>query len=136
MATGHIALLNRILKAGVPLNGSLSFLNDWTYFTSNPQQDFDQLTTTGPHAGTVGAFGAGMRVSTSYGHLIPDDTKTRFWASDSERVIETARYFALKLFGPEWEKAGKATLEIIPESFDRRADTLTPGDTCLKYIRR
>ncbi|PYI03516.1 phosphoglycerate mutase-like protein [Aspergillus sclerotiicarbonarius CBS 121057] len=130
----HIALLNIIFKAGVPLNGSLSFLNDWTYLTSSPQQDFDQLTTTGPHSGTSGAFRAGLHAFVSYGYLIPDDSKITFWASDSERVIKTAHYFALGMLGPEWEKAGKATLEIIPESFDRGADTLTPGDTCLRYI--
>lgn len=38
------------------------------------------------------------------------------------------------MFGLDWEKNGKAELEIIPETFDRRANTLTPGDTCLKYL--
>lgn len=33
-----------------------------------------------------------------------------------------------------WEKDGTAELQIIPETFERRADTLTPGDTCLKYL--
>ncbi|GLA73827.1 acid phosphatase pho5 [Aspergillus tubingensis] len=134
MTTGHLALLDRIHKAGIPLNGSLSFLNNWTYITTNPERDFEQLTTTGPYAGTHQAFETGVRFAARYGHLIPSDAKTKFWASDSERVIETAQHFASGLFGPDWEKIGKAALEIIPETFDRRADTLTPGDTCLKYL--
>lgn len=115
-------------------NGSLAFLNNWTYFTEDPSKDFEQLTTTGPYAGTLEAFTTGVRFRTRYEHLLPTDSKTRFWASDSERVIETARYFASGLFGLDWEKVGSAELQIIPETLDRRADTLTPGDTCLKYI--
>lgn len=115
-------------------NGSLAFLNNWTYFTDDPSKDFEQLTTTGPYAGTLEAFTTGTRFRTRYEHLLPKDSKTRFWASDSMRVIETARYFASGLFGLDWEKDGTAELQIIPETLDRRADTLTPGDTCLKYI--
>lgn len=116
------------------LNGSLSFLNHWTYFTDNPVEDFDQLTTTGPYAGTLQAFTTGVRFRTRYGHLIPGNFRTRFWASDSNRVIETAKYFASGLFGLNWENNGAAALQIIPETFDQRADTLTPGDTCFNYL--
>ncbi|RDW72574.1 uncharacterized protein DSM5745_07746 [Aspergillus mulundensis] len=130
----HLDLLKRIQEANVVLNGSLSFLNDWDYFTSNPEKDFDQLTRTGPYSGTLGAFTTGTRLLTRYQHLLPNDSKIKFWASDCQRVIETAQYFAYGLLGLDWEKRGKAELEIIPETFDRRADTLTPGDTCLKYL--
>ncbi|PYH91930.1 phosphoglycerate mutase-like protein [Aspergillus ellipticus CBS 707.79] len=130
----HIALLNRINEAGVPLNDSLSFINNWTYFTSDPQRDFEQLTATGPYAGTLEAFTTGVRFLTRYEHLVPHDSKTKLWASDSARVISTARYFTSGLFGLGWETNGKAELEVIPETFERRADTLTPGDTCLRYI--
>lgn len=116
------------------INGSLSFLNDWEYFTSTPETDFDQLTRTGPYSGTLGAFTTGARLLTRYQHLLPRDSKIRFWASDCQRVIETAKYFAYGLLGLDWEKDGKAELEVIPETFDRRADTLTPGDTCLRYL--
>ncbi|KAL4904624.1 hypothetical protein BDW74DRAFT_168238 [Aspergillus multicolor] len=130
----HLDLLKRIKGADVVLNGSISFLNDWEYFTSDPEKDFDQLTRTGPYSGTLGAFTTGTRLLTRYQHLLPTDTKIKFWASDCQRVIETAQYFAYGLLGLDWEKSGKAELEIIPETFDRRADTLTPGDTCRKYL--
>jgi hypothetical protein len=134
LSQGHIALLNRIKEANVALNGSLSFWNDWEYITSTPDEDFDQLTRTGPYSGTLGGFTTGVRLSTRYQHLIPAKSRVRFWASDCQRVIETAKYFAYGLFGLDWESSGKAELEIIPETFDRRADTLTPGDTCLRYL--
>ncbi|KAL4782701.1 histidine phosphatase superfamily [Aspergillus varians] len=130
----HLDLLTRIKEANVVLNGSLSFLNNWDYFTSTPERDFDQLTRTGPYSGTLGAFTTGARLLTRYKHLLPRDSPTRFWASNCQRVIETAQYFASGLLGLDWESSGKAELEIIPEAFDRQADTLTPGDTCLKYI--
>lgn len=86
-----------------------------------------------------------MKLRTRYDHLIDDDdrgsgntttTTTHLWASDSNRVIETARYFSTGFFGLDWEdqkNKAKAVLHIIPETDDRGADTLTPGDTCLRY---
>lgn len=133
-APGHLQFLERLKALATPLNGSLAFLNNWTYFTDNPSRDFGQLTSTGPYAGTLGAFTTGVRFRTRYSELLPKDTKTRLWASDSQRVIDTARYFASGLFGLDWESAGKAELQVIPETFDRGADTLTPGDTCRKYL--
>ncbi|KAL4977929.1 hypothetical protein BDW66DRAFT_165317 [Aspergillus desertorum] len=130
----HLDLLKRIKEANAILNGSLSFLNNWDYFTSTPEEDFDQLTSTGPYSGTLGAFTTGTRLLTRYHHLPPNESKFTFWASDSQRVIETARYFGFGLLGLDWEDNGKAELEIIPEAIDRRADTLMPGDTCRKYL--
>ncbi|KAL4958140.1 histidine phosphatase superfamily [Aspergillus filifer] len=137
----HLDLLHCIRETNAPLNGSLSFLNNWTYFTDTPSTDFDQLTRTGPYSGTLGSFATGARLLTRYQHLLSkslineQDNTLRFWASDCRRVIETARYFASGLLGENWKSTGKAELEIIPETFDRRADTLTPGDTCLNYLQ-
>ncbi|RAH42893.1 putative MFS transporter [Aspergillus brunneoviolaceus CBS 621.78] len=142
----HIALLKRIRDANVKLNGSLSFLNNWTYFTDDPSTDFDQLTTTGPYAGTLQSHTTGLHFSARYKHLLTSNRSSRLklWASDCNRVIQTAQHFASGLFGspsassspPGWqaEPSAKATLEVIPETFDRGADTLTPGDTCLRYL--
>lgn len=126
--------MKRIEEVNVPLNGSLSFLNNWTYFTNDSSKDFNQLTTTGPYAGTLQAFTTGVRFRTRYGHLLPNNIKTRLWASDSNRVIQAAKYFSSGLFGLDWEKDGDAVLQIIPETFEQRANTLAPGDTCLNYL--
>lgn len=133
-----MALIERLKGLNIPLNGSLSFFNDgWTYFTDNPEEDFEQLTSTGPYAGTLGSFTTGVRFRTRYGHLLPKPgMKMRLWASDSKRVIDTAKYFAAGLFGinVDWERNDIAEVDVIPETMDRGSDTLTPGDTCLRYI--
>lgn len=82
----------------------------------------------------MGAFTTGVRFRTRYEHLIPPNTQTRLWASDSGRVIDTARHFASGFFGLDWERTEKAQLQIVPETFERGADTLTPGDTCMNYL--
>ncbi|KAJ6122116.1 hypothetical protein N7512_004581 [Penicillium capsulatum] len=130
----HVKLIERISKLQKSLSGSLSFLNDWTYFTEDPSRDLGQLTSTGPYAGTLSAFTTGVRFRTRYSSLIPSNSTVRFWASDSKRVVDTARYFASGMFGLDWESAGKAALQVIPETFERGANTLTPGDTCHKYL--
>ncbi|KAE8551591.1 hypothetical protein EYB25_005481 [Talaromyces marneffei] len=134
----HLALVERLKRLDIPLNGSLSFFNDgWAYFTDNPEQDFEQLTSTGPYAGTLGSFTTGVRFRTRYGHLLPKPgLKMRLWASDSKRVIDTARYFAAGLFGIsiDWERNDIAEVDVIPETLDRGTDTLTPGGTCVRYI--
>lgn len=108
---------------------------------SEPSAQHDQLTTTGPYAGTLSAFTTGTKLRTRYLSLLSSPTHPKplnFWASDCNRVIETARYFATGFFGLDWETSSpkgtlKANLHIIPETLDRGADTLTPGDTCLGY---
>jgi acid phosphatase len=134
MSEGQLALLARIKESNLILNGSLAPVNNWTYFTDNPSKDLEHLTATGPYAGTLDAFTTGVRFRTRYEHLLPNGSSTRLWASDSERVIQTARYFSSGLFGLDWETDGAAELQVIPETPDRRADTLTPGDTCLRYV--
>ena len=99
----------------------------------DPQKHLEQLTTTGPFAGVLEAFTTGVKLRTRYGHLVDElaENRTTLWASGSNRVIETGRYFSAGFFGIDWEKS--ASLKVIPETDDLGADTLTPGDTCLKY---
>jgi acid phosphatase len=129
-----VKLITRIEEAGSHFAGDLSFLNNWTFF-AYPESHFEQLTTTGPYAGTLEAFTTGVKLRTRYQQLFPSDKakKIRYWASDSKRVIETARYFAAGFFGLDWNKDA-AELQVIPETEDLGADTLTPSDTCTKYL--
>ncbi len=104
--------------------------------TEDPSKNHNQLTTTGPYAGTLSAFKTGTILRSRYLHLFhsrKNGTKTTFWASDSERVIESARLFASRFWGLDWS-SDDARLKIIPETSDLGADTLTPGDTCAAYI--
>ncbi|EPS28483.1 hypothetical protein PDE_03429 [Penicillium oxalicum 114-2] len=130
----HLSFLERARNLKSPFNSSLEFLNNWTYFTDNPERDFGQLTTTGPYAGALTAFTTGVQFRTRYKDLLGLGSSIRFWASDSQRVIDSARHFAAGLFGLDWETRGAAELEIIPEIFERGANTLTPGNTCRRYL--
>ena len=100
----------------------------------DPAAHHDQLTATGPYAGTLSAFTTGTKLRTRYSHLIPShfDQKTSLWACDSNRVVQTARYFSAGFFGLDWASTA-ATLHVVSENPDLGADTLTPGDTCLEY---
>jgi acid phosphatase len=131
-------LVDRIKSPNVTLEGPLAFVEEWEYFSSDPQANFEQLTTTGPYAGTLDAFATGVRLRTRYAHLFPGRLppgrgKTGLWASDAGRVVDTARYFAAGFFGLNWKDT--ATLHVIPETSDLGGDTLTPGDTCLAYVK-
>jgi acid phosphatase len=91
-----------------------------------PDQHFEQLTTTGPYAGVLEAFTTGVKLGTRYKHLWSSNSPnvTHLWASESDRVIDTARHFSAGFFGLE----NKATrVVIISEAEDRGGDTLTPG---------
>ncbi|KAK4982172.1 hypothetical protein LTR66_009435 [Elasticomyces elasticus] len=130
-----LELFQHIRHANTTLTGDLDFANDWDFFTGDPSADFESLTTTGPYAGTLEAFGTGVKLRTRYEKLLENPSarsNTSFWASDSPRVIETARYFATGFFGLDWADKS-ATLHVISENPDLGADTLTPGDTCAKY---
>ncbi|PWW78411.1 phosphoglycerate mutase-like protein [Tuber magnatum] len=128
-----IALLKKIKSSGVELKGSLAFLDDWQYFTDSPEKHFEQLTTTGPYSGTLEAFTTGVKLRTRYRHLWEKvlNRHTLFWTSESDRVIDTARYFGAGFFGLE---SKRAELQIISEDESKAGDTLTPGDTCKNYV--
>ncbi|KAL1304807.1 hypothetical protein AAFC00_003735 [Neodothiora populina] len=132
-----LELYHRLRPIREHLNGSLSFVRDWDFFIPDPQSNLESLVSTGPYAGTLSAFSTGVKLRTRYSHLVSDALNRRkttsLWASSSKRVVETAKYFAAGFWGLDWESSDKAQLYIVPESADRGADTLTPGDTCKDY---
>lgn len=129
----HLALLKRLRDGNVLLKGSLAFLENWEYFTDPQNPAFENLTRSGPYAGTSQAHDAGRELRQQYGHLLRNRETTRFWSCGSNRDIETAVYFADGFFGSHWQEKNVAELIVVPEDFERGADTLTPGDTCRKY---
>lgn len=132
-----LRLLKRLQHKDVVLSGDLAFARDWKFFTSDPERDFDQLTRSGPYAGTLAAFTTGVRMRARYGHLLKRQfdrqSVLNLWAGDSQRVIETAQHFAAGLLGLDW--SSHANLHIVPETPDTGGDTLTPGKACLSYLR-
>ena len=127
-------LLERFQNFSQPFRGSLDFINYWTYFTNTDGSAFENLTTSGPYAGTLEAFRTGQRLRKRYGHLARARRTTNFWSCSSPRDIATAEWFADGFFGLNWTTKHVAKLNVIPETSERGADTLTPGDTCLRYI--
>jgi len=91
-----------------------------------PNQHFEQLTTTGPYAGVLEAFTTGVKLGTRYNHLWNSSSPnvTHLWASESGRVIDTARHFSAGFFGLE---SKLAKVIVVSEAEDRGGDTLTPG---------
>ncbi|KXL51435.1 hypothetical protein M433DRAFT_83301 [Acidomyces richmondensis BFW] len=134
---GHemLALVNHIRAAKMKLNGSLSFVNQWNFFVDRPEHQFEALVSTGQNAGTLQAFSTGVELRTRYEGLRQQAltrNQTSFWASDSRRVIETAQCFAAGFFGVDWDSI--SNLLVVPESYARGGDTLTPGKVCKRYI--
>ncbi|KAL8829657.1 MAG: hypothetical protein Q9191_001886 [Dirinaria sp. TL-2023a] len=129
-----LKLLERIRQSNVTLRGDLGFVNQWQYFCDDSSAQHDQLTRTGPYAGTMSAFRTGTKLRTRYSHLLPSSSsphRLNFWASSTKRVVDTAEYFAHGLFGLDW--ASTATLHIVSDSSNLGANTLTPQNTCLRY---
>jgi acid phosphatase len=129
-----LSLYERIRTANVTFHGDLAFINDWEFFIEEPAEDLESLVSTGPYAGTLEAFAAGVKLRTRYKDLLDEALTTGpvlFWAADSERVIDSAKYFGAGFFGIDWREM--TNLCVIPETADRGADTLTPGRTCYKY---
>ncbi|KAI1626603.1 3-phytase phyB [Exophiala viscosa] len=129
----HLDLIERLQNSNVTLTGSLSFLEAWAYFTEPSDPAFENLTASGPYAGTHQATHTGKALRQHYDHLVSKARPTKFWSGSASRDVQTARYFGDGFFGPEWEVSGAAELVVIPEVASRGADTLTPGDTCSKY---
>lgn len=133
-ALGIANLVKRMRNSGVEFKGDMSFFNNWELFWSDDAL-IEQLTSTGPFSGTLGAFTTGVRLRTRYSELLSralsQGRKIRYWASDCHRVIATARLFGVGFFGLDANNSTE--LEIISEDSSLGANTLTPGDTCLAY---
>jgi len=121
--------------SGITFKDELAFFNDWELFWTDDSR-IEQLTTTGPFSGTLGSFTTGVRLRTRYHDLISralsQHRVIKYWASDSQRVIDTARHFGAGFFGLDSQNT--TYLEVISEDSSLGADTLTPGDTCLSYV--
>nr|POE79497.1 3-phytase b [Quercus suber] len=134
MMQGMLDLYGRIQRSNITLQGDLAFVNDSRFFLDDPTGHFEQLVSTGPYAGTLEAFTTGVELRSAYKALLDHaitQHRISLWASDSKRVIDTAKYFSAGFFGIDWRDL--ANLIVIPETRDRAGDTLTPGRTCLRY---
>ncbi|KAI4721719.1 phosphoglycerate mutase-like protein [Aureobasidium sp. EXF-10727] len=135
--TDMVALHNRLRTLDFDLQGDLAFFGNWTFFMAEDYEpEIGELVPTGPYAGSLGAFQAGVTLRTRYPDLRATAiarNQTNFWAADSHRVVETAKYFAAGFWGVDWASE-IARLHVIPESAELGANTLTTGNTCKAYL--
>ncbi|GKZ20783.1 acid phosphatase pho5 [Aspergillus brasiliensis] len=111
--------------AGNYSGGDLAFLGNWTYFV--PSDCYEAETWTGPYAGLTDAYNHGRAYRQRYGNLYNDSSILPLFTSDFQRVISTAQKFGQGFLGNQ-SYATRAALNIISESSDQGADSLTP--TC------
>jgi acid phosphatase len=106
---------------------SLEFLNDWTLESDDwlysPDDQLEQETLTGPAAGSRTLFTFGSEFRERYSNLWSFRSRAgiKVWASDSLRVIQSAKYFSGGFFGVD----GDVDVQVIPETAERYGDTLT-----------
>ena len=131
--TGEGTSIEQTLKkindslAGNYSSGDLAFLGNWTYFV--PSDCYEAETSTGPYAGLTDAYNHGKAYRQRYGDLYNESSILPLFTADFQRVISTAQKFGQGFLGNE-TYATKAALNIISESSDQGADSLTP--TCHK----
>ncbi|EAW10283.1 histidine phosphatase family protein [Aspergillus clavatus NRRL 1] len=104
-------------------DGDLAFVKNWTYFVSSDCY-YDKETTTGPYAGIQAAYSHGVDARNRYGHLWDEETVIPLFASDTSRIVDTARMFGEGFFGAADYKT-KSALNIVSESKDRGANALS-----------
>ncbi|RDK47243.1 acid phosphatase [Aspergillus phoenicis ATCC 13157] len=131
--TGEGTSIEQTLKkindslAGNYSSGDLAFLGNWTYFV--PSDCYEAETSTGPYAGLTDAYNHGKAYRQRYGDLYNESSILPLFTADFQRVISTAQKFGQGFLGNE-TYATKTALNIISESSDQGADSLTP--TCHK----
>ncbi|RHZ62810.1 histidine phosphatase family protein [Aspergillus thermomutatus] len=105
------------------VDGDLNFLKNWTYFVPSNCY-YDKETTDGPYGGIQDAYTHGVDARNRYGHLWDEETIVPLFASDTGRIVDTARMFGKGFFGNDDYKT-KAAINIISESERQGADALS-----------
>ena len=123
-------------------SGSLRFLNGWDLESDGwlyaPGDQLEQETLTGPAAGSLTLFHMGEEFRGRYTDIWNFETmgnlsrmgNMKVWASDSERVIHSAKYFSTAFFGV----GTNVSVQVIPETRARWGDTLTTTYVLLKCV--
>ena len=98
------ALTQLVSSGAAAFNGSLDFLNTWSY-----QLGAEILVPVGRQE----LFDSGVLHYYDYGHLYNTDTKIIARTTTEDRMLKSAEYFMAGFFGLEW--TNNATLEVIIE---------------------
>src|SRR5271170_2384746 len=129
----QIATFARNVSLQGGFSGSLRFLNGWDLESDGwlyaPGDQLEQETLTGPAAGSLTLFLMGEEFRGRYTDIWNFETMgnlsqtggLKVWASDSERVIHSAKYFSTAFFGV----GTNVSVQLIPETRARWGNSLT-----------
>lgn len=108
--------------------GPLSFLNSYRYFITDPKNQYEELTNSGPYNGQTHSFQRGVNFRHRYNYLFETINGVfPIFTSASHRDIETATFFSKGLNMKELK------IVVIPESESQGANSLTPDRSCRLY---
>lgn len=114
----------KIAKRQGHFTGKLEFANYWVPYTTPDDSKLALESIYGAYSGLHTGYYSGMNYIPRYGHLLDTEKITPVFASGSERIVDTARRFIEGFFG---YNTTSAALNIIPETDDQGANTLTPS---------
>ncbi len=117
------------LKANTQ-TGALKFINDYEYWITD-EALLETETTTGPYSGLANMFQYGVEFRNKYGVLWDGESVLPIYAGDYFRVIESAQYFGKGFFARNYSTL--ASVQVIPETAEVGANSLTPRMGCTKY---
>lgn len=126
MARAVIRFANNI--SGNTFHGDLAFLQNWKFeeWINVPGGQLNQETLTGPAAGSVSMFKLGTELRGLYpgfcNFTTAGDRRRVLWSTPSQRVIDSAKYFARGFFG----LGNDVEIQVIPAT-NSWANTLTPS---------
>ncbi len=110
--------------------GVLEFLNGYEFWITD-ESLLETETTTGPYSGLSNLFQYGVEFRNKYGSLWDGESVLPVFAGDYFRVIETAQHFAKGFFARNYSSL--ASIQVIPETVEVGANTLTPRISCTNY---
>lgn len=136
--TTMFSLISQFAKniSNQKFHGDLAFLNKWDLnrWIDYPDGQLNQETLTSHEAGSLRMFNLGVEFRgrysklwnfTSHGKKGSKGRRIRVWSSDSQRVIDSAKYLAMGFYGIDQYQ--DVEWEVVPETKDRWADSLTPS---------
>lgn len=119
-----------------PFTGELNFLNDYTYFVSDPalyEKETTPWNSDGTYAGVSTASRHGMAFRSKYSSLFNSSNENLLvFTSNSGRVHVTAQNFARGFMGTEYS-GSSVDYYVIAENATMGANSLTPRAGCAAF---
>lgn len=112
--------------------GQLAFLNEYTYFVSDPELyelEVSPLNSRSPYAGTTNALRHGAAFRARYNSLYNETNVIPVFTASNIRVYETSQSFIKGFMGPYYDE-NKVDTVILSEDSKIGANSLTPASAC------